>query len=514
MNESSYISIAPYLDVLYRHRVSAVCVLVVGLILTAVLVSVYPERYQSTAVLIMRNPEVSGEYIKNQPKGSLQAHLHLLGDLALSEDQLSNVIQHYNLYPKARARHVTMPDIVKDMRKEIVVDMSQGSRFHKESGQSFSISFAYTNPQTAQQVTARLADVFINDDLASRVRDATATTQFVGRQLTQINRELAKKGRELKDLQNEFSGSLPGDLQNNQQALGDLESRLRHDGELIAELELKQMQISDQLVQAHQQDLTITTSSGTQTAGSPQALLNDLETRLTRLKSQYSDSYPDVVSLKAEIAAVKKEVKDREAHPQKYESPVERQLKSENAAIALKIANTKQDSATLKHEIAEINQRIAETPAHAQALAGVTRDYNVLSATYHELLGKKLAAKMSENLEQEQEGEHMEVLDSATLPMRPLQPDRLSIAVGGTLLSVLLALALPFILFFTDTSFRDPEDITNVHGLTVAATIPLVERIESQGSAKRLMLTAFAVSSTCTALGVCAIWFAAMKGIL
>lgn len=515
MNESSYISVAPYLDIIYRHRVGAICVLVVGLILTAVLVGFYPERYRSTSVLIVRNPEVSGEYVQNHSNSrtQLNARLRLLEDLALSEDQLSNIIQQYNLYPKDRARHMAMADIVRQMRKQVVVDMSPKGQ-PRNGGRSFSISFAYTDPLVAQRVTARLADVFINDDLEARLRDATATTQFVSSQLSQVGRKLAKKSRELKDVQKKFNGSLPGDLQANEQALGDLESQLRHNVELIAELQQKQMQIGDELVQARQQDLTITTPSGTQTAGSPQALLNDLQNRLTRLKAEYSDSYPDVITLKAQIVAVKKEVKDRDEHPQKYESPLERQLKHEKAAIALKIADRNRESATLKTEIKDINERIAETPAHAQVLAGVKRDYEVLSGTYHELLAKKLAAGMSENLEQQQEGEHLEVLDPANVPIRPVQPDRLSIAVGGILLSLLLALGVPFVLFFTDTSFRDPEEIRDEHGLAVAATIPLVARIESEDSSRRIRLIAVAVSSACALAGVCAIWFAAATGIL
>ncbi len=517
MNESNSISIAPYLDIIHRHRISSLCILAVGLVLTLVLVIFYPDRYQSTAVLIVRSSEVSRDYVTNNLSGRLQARLHALAELVLSQDQLSNVIEQYNLYPRARANRETMTDIVQTMRKRIVIDTSSGTRAPRQpnqQGQSFSISFSYTSPSIAQQVTAKLADTFINDDLQSRIRDATATTQFITDQVAQIGAKLTAKGQQLKDLQSKFSGSLPGDLQTNLQAVADLESQLRHDSDSVAELQQKQMEIESERVQASQQDITITTPSGNQTSGSPEALLSDMQTRLTRMSAQYSDSYPDVIALKEQIAALKKEVKDRQEHPQKYESPMERQLSRDGAAIAVRIANRQRELAALKSQLKNLNLAIAETPAHAQMLASVQRDYQVLSATYHDLLAKKLAAQMAESLEQRQEGERLDVLDPASLPTDPQQPDRLTAGIGGVLFSGLLALAMPFMLFFTDTSFKDPDEVRNEHGLPVAATIPLVGMIESESSSRALRIRALAISSACMLAGTGVIWFAALKGIL
>lgn len=515
MSDSNYISIAPYLDIIHRHRISSLCIFGVGLVLTLVLVVFYPNRYRSTAVLIVRSPEVSRDYVTNNLSARLQARLHALSELVLSQDQLSNVIQQYNLYPKSRARHEAMADIVEMMRRriEIGIDNSSGPQLNK-AGQSFSISFSYTDPSVAQQVTAKLADTFINDDLQSRVRDATATTQFVADQLAQIGAKLAAKGQELKDLQSKFRGSLPGDMQVNLQAVADVESQLRRDTDLIAQLEQKRMEIESEKVQAGQQDVTINGPSGQETSGSPEALLSDLQTRLTRMRAQYSDSYPDIIALKEEVAALKKEVKDREQHPQKYESPVERQFARESASMAVSISNLQHEIAILKSQLKALNASIAETPAHAQMLASVQRDYQVLSSTYHDLLSKKISAQMAESLEQRQEGERLDVLDPASLPTRAERPDRLTAGIGGLLLSVFLALAVPFMLFFTDTSFKDPDEIRSEHGLPVAATIPLVEMIEAKESSRTLRLRALAISSVCTLAGMGVIWFAALKGIL
>src|SRR5204862_5802601 len=109
-----------------------------------------------------------------------------------------------------------------------------------------------------------------------------------------------------------------------------------------------------------------------------------------------------------------------------------------------------------RRKIADYHQRVAATPAHEQQFAALTRDYNVLDADYQKLKNKKLEAQISQNLEQRQEGERFQVLDPANLPVAPEAPNRKALALGGVIFSLGLAGALPFALFFTDSTFKDP----------------------------------------------------------
>ena len=63
MNDAKPISIAPYLDVIYRHRLIAICVLALGLGTTLCLMLMLPNVYQSTAVIVIEPPQVSPDYV-------------------------------------------------------------------------------------------------------------------------------------------------------------------------------------------------------------------------------------------------------------------------------------------------------------------------------------------------------------------------------------------------------------------------------------------------------------------
>lgn len=155
---------------------------------------------------------------------------------------------------------------------------------------------------------------------------------------------------------------------------------------------------------------------------------------------------------------------------------------------------------TLKRKIADYQQRVAATPAHEQQFAALTRDYNVLDVDYQKLKNKKLEAQISQNLEQRQEGERFQVLDPANLPLAPEAPNRKALALMGIFFSLSLAAALPFALYFTDTSFKDPNELRRVLELGVAATIPELPELEDNH--RRALFRSLAISSACFCAGV------------
>jgi len=109
--------------------------------------------------------------------------------------------------------------------------------------------------------------------------------------------------------------------------------------------------------------------------------------------------------------------------------------------------------------------------------------------------------------EQRQEGERFQVLDPANLPVGPEAPDRKALAIGGVVFSLGLAGTLPFALFFTDSSFKDPDEVRQELALPVAATIPELTEIEDTIPRRRALYQSLAISSACFFLGVGALLF-------
>ena len=108
----------------------------------------------------------------------------------------------------------------------------------------------------------------------------------------------------------------------------------------------------------------------------------------------------------------------------------------------------------------DYQHRIADTPAHEEAVAAVNRDYGILSNRYHDLSNLLFQASADEEVLERGQGERLKVMQPASLPMTPSFPNRLALLGGGIALTLLIALAIPFGLFYTDTSFKDSDDIS------------------------------------------------------
>jgi len=512
VNQENQISLAPYFDIIYRHRVSALCALAVGLGLTIFAAIMLPNVYQSTTLVMIRPQQVPSEYVSAPITSHIRDQLHALNQIALSRTRLEQIVTQYQLYGARRAHGEPMEGVVEYMRRHIHIDIPEdrNESARDARGGSFRLSYEYFDPPTAQRVTAQLADLFIDEDLKQRAQQAAATTAFLDEQLVKSRASLEAKGREIKLFKDRYQGSLPQDLEVNLKILGDLQSQLQADNEAFAGVQERRLQLDRDLARAREDKVTITSRSGEKSSASPDAALTLKQTELAELQAQYSERHPDVVRLKAEIAALKALIK----HPKDGEegmSPLEAELRKETDATDIQERRLQTEIPNLKKEIADYQKRIAETPTHEQQFANLTRDYNILDADYHRLLDKKLEAQISQNLEERQAGERFQVLDPANLPRDPEAPDRKAITMFGVALSISLAGALPFALFFTDTSFKDPDELRREFDVSVAATIPEVEEIEGTGSRRRVLYHSLAISSVCFIFGLGAVWLYAAK---
>src|ERR1700722_13637920 len=126
-----------------------------------------------------------------------------------------------------------------------------------------------------------------------------------------------------------------------------------------------------------------------------------------------------------------------------------------------------------------------------------------MAAEYHGLLNKKLGAELNDSLEKRHQDERLQLLEPASLPRKPIGPNRPALGVFGFCLSLAAALALPFGLHFTDTSFKDAEELQREFLLPVVAAIPM---IETPGSGRIGNLRAMAASSAGMLITAAAIW--------
>ena len=466
MNDAKPISIAPYIDVIYRHRIMAICVLALGLGTTLCLMLMLPNVYQSTAVIVIEPPQVSPDYVDvGTPSGPGQRvnvadQLEALAHQAFSQARLEVLIRKFGLYGVRPGD--PLDSIVRYMGRNIDLVVPQdailyeNARSSEEAPDVLKLSFEYSNPKTAQRVTEQLANNYINEGYRERIQRADDATRFLTAQVARSNAELVAKGKQVQDVERKYEGSLPEELEPNLAELGRLQNQLS--------------MVNQQLTTQHYTPM----AGGQVVAMTPEQELPALQLKLAGLKAEYSDEYPDVIQLKEQIADLKQQIhQNRTAGAGASAASA---ANSENGYDAGSIqSGLERQAAMLSAQISSLNAKIAVTPVHGQELDALKRDYDALDTEYHNLLKKQLGAQLRETLEQRHQDERLRLLEDASLPKEPIRPNRVAIGLLGLIFSVIVALGLPFGIYFTDTSFKEPAELQSEYGISVVAMIPVIE---------------------------------------
>ena len=144
--------------------------------------------------------------------------------------------------------------------------------------------------------------------------------------------------------------------------------------------------------------------------------------------------------------------------------------------------------------MAALQDRIDRTPANQVSLDSMNRDYQNLQAQYNAAVQKQSLAASAEQTAVLSKGEKITVVDSATIPDKPIKPRRTMIALGGVAAGMALGAAVILLTELLNRSVRRPRDIVKAFGITPIVTIPYLrtpnETIKRRSVFVMLMLVA------------------------
>lgn len=461
-------SLTPHVDVLYRHRRAALGLFASGLSITVCLAVLLRNVYVASAAIMIEPPRVESNYVSaasERPDNlKLADQLEEVAQTAFTDAWLQQLIVRFGLYNvQSSADHSrgSLDRLVRYMRKKMTLlvppDTIQWDGNHSQ-GRSpvvLTISFEYSDRYVTQRVVSELARRFIEEGQKETRERVTEAAHFLETQVSQLRARLDQKAEQMRIVEQRYQGSLPEDLPANLEQLDRLEEQLRMSDERMALNPLATIQNSNEV--------------------GPEQQLASLELKLTHLRAEYSDEYPDIVELKVEIASLKLKLKSE---------PESNKGKSvSNEGTSPYQARLEQETVAINQKIQYLQHNIAVTPEHAQTVGALSRDYDALSAEYHQLGQKQMAAELRRNLDKRQQDERLQLLNPVSLPRTPKSPNRIVIFAAGILVSMAAALALPFGLFLTDTSYKTPEEIESDFGIAVTAALPIVDEDKEQRQA-------------------------------
>lgn len=458
-------------------------------------VSLIPSQYKATTTILVDPQKIPERYVASTITSDPNAHLSTLTQQVLSASRLQEIINQANLYSNVKSKK-SREELVEHMRSKIKIELKQGS---EQGLSSFTISYIDRNRWQVAQVANQLAASFIDWNLKARQQQALLTTQFLSHELEKAQKSLQEQEAALQAFRMQHVGATPDQLTGNLQALSRLQSDVQANMDAISRLDEERILLT-QPRQGEVRDPS--------TLGERGRLLQErsrLETELSNLRRQYTDTYPDVVTAKSQLETVRTRLA---ALPEPtpgsldvYDTSTQMRLN----LINRQIDRHKEQLAVLQRQIGSYQSRVQSVPVLETELAELTRNYETSRQNYQSLLDKRLSAGMSEDLERRQQAERFTVLDLASTPEKPFEPKRLPMMGGAVLLAIVLSCGVVAGITLLKGAVRSETDLVTVLGpkLKILGTVPPITTKGDEKHSRIVTLQiAFASLLACLALVV------------
>jgi uncharacterized protein involved in exopolysaccharide biosynthesis len=254
----------------------------------------------------------------------------------------------------------------------------------------------------------------------------------------------------------------------------------------------------------------------TQSAGAIQRneRLNEAETEvhaiedyLRLLKTKDTDNHPDVVNARERLTAAqqkrdqllkedsqqkeeakKEDLAKREAKsdsPARTNPVLARELSDRDARIkslqsmaeakSQEIEDLQKEYKRTQVQVNDVQGRLNSLPVGAKEYTDLLRDREAAKQRYLSLDEKLGHAKQSQDMENNNQGEHLETLDTASLPTDPIEPKRPLVISIGAGIGLLLGIVIAGAREMKDTSLKNLKDVRAYTQMAVLGSIPLLE---------------------------------------
>ncbi len=392
--------------------------------------------YESSATVLIESQQVPDDLIGALSGGGSQVS-DMIGqriararERVLSRQDLIRLIRTYGLYPREQ-RTMPLSKIVDKMRNDTTVQaidnaISMGGAPSKKNlglanTIAITVAFQYDNPIKAQLVAQQFVDHFLEADASTQASQATDTVNFLSEQANQIQSQIQQLEGKALQIRAQNGTIL---------ALGNLSGNAAQDnGQIETQIAGLQSQ-SSRLQTAQDQGVTPTDTA-----------VGQAEAQLRIAEARFSDTHPDVIVAKAQLAAAKSA-----AAAKPSVDPIQSQLTANRSQIAA-LQNARNMMAS---NSAAARAAAARAPAIASQLDQLDKAAEVLRDQYRGIGVKLQAAQIQARMESEQKGERLTLSDPPVVPDHPLRPNRpLIIAgsiVGGFGFGLMLVLLIEIIM--------------------------------------------------------------------
>lgn len=525
------LSPAELLAALRRRRWPSLWVALAVLLIAVSAAALWPPSYRSTGTILIEQQELPPDLVRSTITSFADQRIQVIAQRVMTTDNLLRVIDRYDLYPalrKNKPREVLLARIRKDIHLQMIsADVIDQGRAVK-ANIAFTLGYDSASPESAARVANEIISLYLDENVKTRRRLSAEAASFLDEQASQLDKNIAQMEASIAGFKNKHNNTLPDQEALNKSLLIRFEDELREIDTQLSSLDQQLTYLDSQLVQLQPNSQVFTSTgerimspadrlkylrteylrvSGIYSPDHPDVLrikhemeglehdagnvdssndlqrqLSDARSQLAQMEHRYAPDHPDVLRLRDQIAALTQSINDAPApqpaaKPVNPDNPAYIQVKAQREANGAQRDALLAKRAGIQQQISELEERLAAAPAVEREYADLARELSNEQVKYSEVRQKQMAAKLSENLEDEQKGERFTLIEPPQLPEEPTAPNLPLLIVGGIVVALAAGLLTVVLLESTDGSVRNRRELEALLEVPPLAILPHVQTL-------------------------------------
>jgi len=336
------------------------------------------------------------------------------------------------------------------LEQEIIIDSIQANTIVTNVGRNL-VQISYTNrdPDRAFKVTKGLVDLFIKGSFTEKAYESESAFNFIDKQVKEYEDKLRASEEALKTFRSQNVDFREGAEENVTQKISQYRSEIDAIEQQIREENIKKASLQAQLSGETE------TAAGLSRAEQIRSRIAELQSNLNTLRLSYHETYPDIAQIKNQIIELRETLAEEEEKRKQAKrtgtlyldesvraNPVYQRLQSDLYQTNTLLATLEYRLKNIKKSLAEEIERDKRINAADATLKNLTRDYNVNYDVYQDLLRRRENARVSMNLDEEQQGLNLRINEPAYFPQLPSGPRFIHFVFGGIILGIVLPVGL------------------------------------------------------------------------
>ncbi|PUA27577.1 MAG: chain length-determining protein [Cellvibrio sp. 79] len=460
---------------------------------------IWPKTYTTSAVLFADVTNIIEPLLKGRAEVTKIDRSEQAGEVIYTRNNMLAAATEAGLVTK-QTDEVQQDRIIRQIRSAITIRKERNNNH-------FTVSYSADNPDKSFEVLNAIVNVFIEDTARKKREESVGAYNFIDAQVQTYKKQLESAEEKLK----EFNAK---NTDGSEESVSNRISGLRQ--------EIEALKITIEETQARMNTIQQQLGSEGQYLQA-KGQVDDLRQRRTVLSGQleqlllsYQESYPDIISLRTQIADVDMAIEKMQSsgavfgNADKVQNPLYEELRKQVADADVNLRTQKrrmQSLVSLQEQEYERQQRIASNQAQ---LSELTRDYNVTKKVYEEMLQRKEAARLSMTLDIEGQGVSYRIQEPASFPLKPSGITFIHFVVIGPVAGLILSLGLLVLYVLFDPHFRSarslqrqlPDDIELI-GVIPHYKSPLGERLFKKDM---LLILVILSASLAAYIGIAVFW--------